>query len=103
RVPARTCGRDPRRGRGMTTADIVLYVVLGLVILFTITTVAKAIRIVPQATAVLVESLDTVIYFQPTDPKSAVYEIANYIQGIEQLTVTTLRNVIGSLDLEQTL
>ncbi len=43
------------------------------------------------------------IYFQPTDPKSAVYEIANYIQGIEQLTVTTLRNVIGSLDLEQTL
>ena len=38
-----------------------------------------------------------------TDPKSAVYEIANYIQGIEQLTVTTLRNVIGSLDLEQTL
>jgi regulator of protease activity HflC (stomatin/prohibitin superfamily) len=38
-----------------------------------------------------------------TDPKSAVYEIFNYIQGIEQLTVTTLRNVIGSLDLEQTL
>ena len=37
------------------------------------------------------------------DPKSAVYEIANFIQGIEQLTVTTLRNVIGSLDLEQTL
>jgi len=136
----------------MNTADIVLYVVLGLVILFTITTVARAVRIVPQATAVLVErlgrysrtldaglhflvpfvdrpravvdlreqvvsfppqpvitsdnlvvSIDTVIYFQPTDPKSAVYEIANYIQGIEQLTVTTLRNVIGSLDLEQTL
>ena len=38
-----------------------------------------------------------------TDAKSAVYEIANFIQGIEQLTVTTLRNVIGSLDLEQTL
>ena len=37
------------------------------------------------------------------DAKSAVYEIANFIQGIEQLTVTTLRNVIGSLDLEQTL
>ena len=43
------------------------------------------------------------LYFQVTDPKSAVYEIANFIQGIEQLTVTTLRNVIGSLDLEQTL
>src|SRR5437870_1075274 len=51
----------------------------------------------------LVVSIDTVIYFQVTDPKSAVYEIANFIQGIEQLTVTTLRNVIGSLDLEQTL
>jgi regulator of protease activity HflC (stomatin/prohibitin superfamily) len=51
----------------------------------------------------LVVNIDTVIYFQPTDPKAATYEIANYIQGIEQLTVTTLRNVIGSLDLEQTL
>jgi regulator of protease activity HflC (stomatin/prohibitin superfamily) len=51
----------------------------------------------------LVVSIDTVIYFQVTEPKDAVYEIANYIQGIEQLTVTTLRNVIGSLDLEQTL
>jgi regulator of protease activity HflC (stomatin/prohibitin superfamily) len=51
----------------------------------------------------LVVSIDTVIYFQPTDPKSAVYEIANYIQGIEQLTVTTLRNVIGGMDLERTL
>src|SRR5437763_10911189 len=51
----------------------------------------------------LVVSIDTVLYFQVTDPKAATYEIANYIQGIEQLTVTTLRNVIGSLDLEQTL
>ena len=51
----------------------------------------------------LVVSIDTVIYFQVTEPRSAVYEIANYIQGIEQLTVTTLRNVVGSMDLEQTL
>ncbi|MBU4336166.1 MAG: SPFH/Band 7/PHB domain protein, partial [Actinobacteria bacterium] len=51
----------------------------------------------------LVVSIDTVIYFQVTEPKAAVYEIANYIQGIEQLTVTTLRNVVGSMDLEQTL
>src|SRR5436190_7428070 len=127
-------------------------IVLLLFVLFVVTTIIRAVRIVPQATAVLVErlgrysrtldaglhflvpfvdrpravvdlreqvvsfppqpvitsdnlvvSIDTVIYFQPTDPKSAVYEIANYIQGIEQLTVTTLRNVIGSLDLEQTL
>src|SRR4029079_2161729 len=51
----------------------------------------------------LVVSIDTVIYFQVTEPRYAVYEIANYIQGIEQLTVTTLRNVVGSMDLEQTL
>ena len=132
--------------------DLALYVVLALLIAFTVLALIRAVRIVPQATAVIVErlgrysrtldaglhflipfmdriranvdlreqvvsfppqpvitsdnlvvSIDTVIYFQPTDPKAATYEIANYIQGIEQLTVTTLRNVIGSLDLEQTL
>ena len=51
----------------------------------------------------LVVSIDTVIYFQVTDPKAATYEISSYILGIEQLTVTTLRNVIGSMDLEATL
>jgi regulator of protease activity HflC (stomatin/prohibitin superfamily) len=50
----------------------------------------------------LVVSIDTVIYYQVTDPKAATYEIANYIQAIEQLTVTTLRNVIGGMDLETT-
>jgi regulator of protease activity HflC (stomatin/prohibitin superfamily) len=51
----------------------------------------------------LVVSIDSVIYFQVTDAKAATYEIANYIQAIEQLTVTTLRNVIGGLTLEKTL
>jgi regulator of protease activity HflC (stomatin/prohibitin superfamily) len=51
----------------------------------------------------LVVNIDTVIYFQVTDAKSATYEIANYLQGIEQLTVTTLRNVIGGMALEKTL
>jgi regulator of protease activity HflC (stomatin/prohibitin superfamily) len=51
----------------------------------------------------LVVNIDSVIYFQVTDAKSATYEIANYIQGIEQLTVTTLRNVVGGMDLEQAL
>ena len=136
----------------MNVGDVALYIVLFLLIAFTITALARAVRIVPQASAVIVErlgrysrtleaglhflipfmdrarahvdlreqvvsfppqpvitsdnlvvSIDTVIYYQPTDPKAATYEIANYIQGIEQLTVTTLRNVIGSLDLEQTL
>jgi regulator of protease activity HflC (stomatin/prohibitin superfamily) len=51
----------------------------------------------------LVVSIDTVIYFQVTEPKSAIYEIENFIQGIEQLAVTTLRNVVGGLDLEAAL
>src|SRR5438093_2206594 len=51
----------------------------------------------------LVVSIDSVIYFQVTDPKAATYEIANYIQAIEQLTITTLRNVIGGMALEKTL
>lgn len=51
----------------------------------------------------LVVEIDTVIYFQVTDPKSAVYEIENFITGIEQITITTLRNVVGGIDLEQTL
>ena len=51
----------------------------------------------------LVVSIDSVLYYQVTDPIRATYEIADYLQAIEQLTVTTLRNVIGSMDLEQTL
>ena len=46
-------------------------------------------------------SIDSVIYFQITDPRSATYEVANFLQAIEQLTATTLRNLIGSLDLER--
>ena len=128
---------------------IALIVVAGI---FVISTIARAIRIVPQAQAFIVQRLgrysrtldaglhllvpfidkvragvdlreqvvsfapqsvitsdnlvveiDTVIYFQVTSPKDAVYEIANYITGVEQLTVTTLRNVVGTMDLEQTL
>lgn len=51
----------------------------------------------------LVVNIDTVLYYQVTQPKAAAYEVANYIQAIDQLTVTTLRNVIGSMDLERTL
>ncbi|WP_423754414.1 SPFH domain-containing protein [Cellulomonas iranensis] len=132
--------------------QVALIVVLVLVLIFVIVALVRAVRIVPQAVAIIVErlgrynktldaglhllipfvdrvranvdlreqvvsfppqpvitsdnlvvSIDTVIYFQVTSPKDAVYEIANYITGIEQLTVTTLRNVIGSMDLEQTL
>lgn len=136
----------------MASASTVSLVVLLLIALFVVVTIAKAIRIVPQSNAIIVErlgkfqaefgaglhllvpfidrvrttvdlreqvvsfppqpvitsdnlvvSIDSVIYYQVTDPKRATYEIANYLQAIEQLTVTTLRNVIGSMDLEQTL
>jgi regulator of protease activity HflC (stomatin/prohibitin superfamily) len=51
----------------------------------------------------LTVSIDTVVYFQVTDPQAAVYEISNYIIGVEQLTTTTLRNVVGGMSLEETL
>ena len=130
-------------------AGLIALIVVALVVLFTI---ARGVRIVPQARAGIVERLgryqrtldpglalvipyvdrvrplldmreqvvsfppqpvitednltiqiDTVIYFQVTDPKAATYEIADYIAAIEQLTVTTLRNVIGGMTLEDTL
>src|SRR5436189_5850309 len=127
---------------------IILLVVAALVLL----TLARTIRIVPQARAGVVERLgrysrtltpgltivvpfvdrvrplldlreqvvsfppqpvitadnvsvgiDTVLYFTITDARSATYEIANPLQAIEQPTVTTLRNIVGSLTLEETL
>jgi regulator of protease activity HflC (stomatin/prohibitin superfamily) len=51
----------------------------------------------------LVVTIDTVLFFQVTDPRAADYEIVNYIQAVEQLTATMLRSVIGSMDLEQAL
>src|SRR6201997_3092437 len=51
----------------------------------------------------LVVQIDTVLYFTVTDAKGATYEIANPLQGIEQITVTTLRNVVGGMSLETAL
>jgi len=51
----------------------------------------------------LTVNIDTVVYFQVTSPQAAVYQISNYIVGVEQLTTTTLRNVVGGMTLEQTL
>ncbi|HEX8082246.1 MAG TPA: SPFH domain-containing protein [Jatrophihabitans sp.] len=131
--------------------DAILFAVLIIAVLV-IVTLARSVRIVPQARAAVVErlgrytrtqgpgvaillpfvdrmrplidmreqvvsfppqpvitsdnltvSIDSVIYFQVTDPRAASYEIQNYIQAVEQLTITTLRNVVGSLNLEQTL
>ena len=51
----------------------------------------------------LTVNIDTVVYYQVTDPKAAVYEISDYIIGVEQITTTTLRNVVGGMSLEETL
>src|SRR5438128_9844254 len=131
------------------TAGLIVLLVVAALVLFTL---ARTVRIIPQARAGVVERLgrysrtltpglaivvpfvdrvkplidlreqvvafapqpvitednvsvgiDTVLYFTITDPKSISYEVANPLQAIEQLTVTTLRNVIGGLTLEQTL
>ncbi len=136
----------------MSNGQVISALVAVLVLLIVLVTLAKTVRIVPQARAGIVErlgryhrtlnaglsilvpfidnlkplidlreqvvsfppqpvitednlvvSIDSVIFFQVTDPKAATYEIANYIQAIEQLTVTTLRNVVGGMDLEEAL
>ena len=136
----------------MPNIETVLLVVIGLIVLLVVVAMFRAVRIVPQSYAIIVERLgkfqaeyfagmhflvpfidrvrttvdlreqvvsfppqpvitsdnvqvniDSVIYYQVTDPKRATYEISNYLQAIEQLTVTTLRNVIGAMELEQTL
>jgi regulator of protease activity HflC (stomatin/prohibitin superfamily) len=131
---------------------VVALIVLAVVVLFVLVTIARTVRVIPQARAGVVERLgrysrtltpglalvipfidrvrplldlreqavafdpqpvitednlvvniDSVIYFQVTDPKAATYEIANPVNAIDLLTVTTLRNVIGGMTLEQTL
>src|SRR3954453_11324656 len=130
----------------------VLLVVLAVVVLLVVVSLVKAVQIIPQATAAVIERLgrfkstadpglvflvpfidrvreridlreqvvsfppqpvitqdnltvniDTVVYYQVIDPKAAVYEINNYIYGVEQITITTLRNVVGGMSLEETL
>jgi regulator of protease activity HflC (stomatin/prohibitin superfamily) len=134
------------------TEGTVVLVVVVLLVLLVVVSLVKAVQIIPQATAAVIERLgrykgtaepglaflvpfidkvreridlreqvvsfppqpvitqdnltvniDTVVYFQVTDPKAAVYEISDYITGVEQITTTTLRNVVGGMTLEGTL
>jgi regulator of protease activity HflC (stomatin/prohibitin superfamily) len=136
----------------ITPGGIVLFIILAIVVIFVLVILGRAIRIIPQATAGVVErlgkyhktllpglniviplidrvrplidmreqvvsfppqpvitednlvvSIDTVVYFQVTDARAATYEIANYLGAVEQLTTTTLRNVVGGLNLEEAL
>ncbi|MCC7128136.1 MAG: SPFH/Band 7/PHB domain protein, partial [Microbacteriaceae bacterium] len=132
--------------------SILLVLVVAVIAIFVLTILFKAIRIIPQARAGVVErlgryhktlnpglnlvipiidkvrplidmreqvvsfppqpvitednlvvSIDTAVYFQVTDARAATYEIANYLGAVEQLTTTTLRNVVGGLNLEEAL
>jgi regulator of protease activity HflC (stomatin/prohibitin superfamily) len=137
---------------GPLIVQVIVSVVILALVIFVIVTLFKAIRIIPQATAGVVErlgryhktlmpglnilipfidrlrplidlreqvitfppqpvitednlvvSIDTVVYLQVTDARAATYEIQNYLIGVEQLATTTLRNVVGGLNLEETL
>jgi len=107
-VPQARAGVVERLGRYQRTLDAGLALVIPFVdrVKPLIDLREQVVSFDPQSVITednLVVYIDTVIYFQVTDAKAATYEIADYIAGIEQLVVTTLRNVIGGMTLEDTL
>ncbi len=107
-VPQARAGIVERFGKYKTTLPAGLNIVVPFVdrLRYMIDLREQVVSFPPQPVITednLVVSIDTVIYFQVTDPVAATYEIANYIQAIEQLTMTTLRNIVGGMDLEETL
>jgi regulator of protease activity HflC (stomatin/prohibitin superfamily) len=107
-VPQARAGVVERFGKYRTTLNAGLNLVVPFVdkVRYTLDLREQVVSFPPQPVITednLVVSIDTVIYFQVTDALSATYEIANYIQAVEQLTMTTLRNIVGGMDLEQTL
>jgi len=107
-IPQATAGVVERLGRYHKTLEAGVNLVFPFidVVRRTVDLREQVVDFQPQSVITednLVIEIDTVIYYQVTDPKSATYEIANFVLGIEQLTVTTLRNKVGSLDLEDAL
>ena len=107
-VPQARAGIVERFGKYRTTLSAGLNIVTPFVdrVRYVIDLREQVVSFPPQPVITednLVVSIDTVIYFQVTNPVAATYEIANYIQAIEQLTMTTLRNITGGMDLEQAL
>jgi len=107
-VPQARAGIVERFGKYRTTLSAGLNVVTPFVdkVRYTIDLREQVVSFPPQPVITednLVVSIDTVIYFQVTNAVAATYEIANYIQAIEQLTMTTLRNISGAMTLEQAL
>ncbi|WP_432478759.1 SPFH domain-containing protein [Nocardioides sp. GXQ0305] len=107
-IPQARAGIVERFGKYQQTLDAGLKVIVPFIdrVRYLIDLREQVVSFPPQPVITednLTVSIDTVIYFQVTDPVSATYEIANYIQAVEQLTMTTLRNIVGGMDLEQTL
>ncbi len=107
-VPQARAGIVERFGKYRTTLNPGLNIVVPFIdkVRYVIDMREQVVSFPPQPVITednLVVSIDTVIYFQVTDSVAATYEIANYIQAIEQLTMTTLRNIVGGMDLEETL
>ena len=107
-VPQARAGIVERFGKYRTTLPAGLNIVMPFVdkVRYMIDLREQVVSFPPQPVITednLVVSIDTVIYFQVTDPVAATYEIANYIQAIEQLTMTTLRNITGGMSLEHAL
>jgi regulator of protease activity HflC (stomatin/prohibitin superfamily) len=107
-VPQARAGVVERFGKYRATLSAGLNVVMPFIdnVRYTIDLREEVVSFPPQPVITednLVVSIDTVIYFQVTDAVAATYEIANYIQAVEQLTMTTLRNIVGGMDLEETL
>ncbi|MBD8606472.1 SPFH/Band 7/PHB domain protein [Aeromicrobium sp. CFBP 8757] len=107
-VPQARSGIVERFGKYRTTLSAGLNIVMPFIdkVRYVIDLREQVVSFPPQPVITednLVVSIDTVIYFQVTDPVAATYEIANYIQAIEQLTMTTLRNITGGMTLEHAL
>jgi len=107
-VPQARSGIVERFGKYRTTLSAGLNIVMPFIdkVRYVIDLREQVVSFPPQPVITednLVVSIDTVIYFQVTDPVAATYEIANYIQAIEQLTMTTLRNITGGMSLEHAL
>jgi regulator of protease activity HflC (stomatin/prohibitin superfamily) len=107
-IPQARAGIVERFGKYRVTLSAGLNIVMPFIdkVRYTIDLREQVVSFPPQPVITednLVVSIDTVIYFQVTDPVAATYEIANYIQAIEQLTMTTLRNITGGMSLEHAL
>tara|TARA_Y100000815_G_scaffold58164_2_gene47024 strand:+ start:20 stop:910 length:891 start_codon:yes stop_codon:yes gene_type:complete len=107
-VPQARAGIVERFGKYRTTLDPGLNVVVPFIdkVRYVIDMREQVVSFPPQPVITednLVVSIDTVVYFQVIDARAATYEIANYLGAVEQLTTTTLRNVVGGLNLEEAL